>query len=199
MRIFEYAQLLLWLTTYILVVAECLKSKEPPILPLTAVILNLSQELLIAAGWIDKARYNAVFMVIIVCVAAGLAILGLWWRYLARRKYGVCVIVLTIAALFVAVIVQRPYFYRPYLKTLMIFGVDLIMAAVFVIAMATNRIRLNRLSAAIGITKLLGDLCAMIYYSKYGLQITIIGLVVLLLNSSYVVTLGARMQKQVKS
>lgn len=180
----DVLQVIFWTATYVSVIFYGIKYRNPPslLMPLLAGTLNFAWEvnaLIYRFEVLGKLNWGCLVWAIL-----DIAIYILNIRYLIIKSKKHSPIILYVLLLPIVGIVFYALFRLPNFngQLLTSFLIDLIMAAEFIIY--GKRISLHG-KFLIGITKLLGDLFAWLYYMRNSIPVMIIGAAVFLLNLFY--------------
>lgn len=166
---------LFWALTYVLVIVESHRSQAVPGIPVVAILLNLSWE---ASVVIFSSIKGNPFWGHFIWLALDIVI---WGQLVFKGKRRLCLTVLT----FALVLSQLCFLRLSRYMLISVFVIDLVMALAFLVELYRNQIRINGISFAIGIGKLLGDFCAWVV-NKSDRFVMICGALVLFINLIYV-------------
>lgn len=171
---FDALSIIFWGITYLLIVVFSVKnwSKKTPAIPYLPPILNLSWELVALFryhGW-GHIVWATLDVFVFMCSTA----------FIKKRKNRVGYVF----ALVLTTFLFNYIFNLEMGMLLSSFAIDLIMAVCYWID-KKNMLPDGR--TIIAVTKLLGDLSALIFYAKYSTVILVIGMCVLVLNTCYLI------------
>lgn len=170
---FDALQVVFWGITYILIVIFSIKNRSSKIrsISLLPPVLNFSWELnalIVSQGYWGHIVWFALDIFVVIACAA----------FIKGRK----IQILYLLALPPGALVFYPFFRMDMGMLMSSFVIDLIMAVCFFVE---RKKLLKDGKIIIAITKLLGDLAAVIHYASYSVIILIIGIIVFILNTAY--------------
>lgn len=172
---FDTIQIIFWGITYLLIIFYSIKNKlrRKVAIPLLPPVLNISWEvnaLIVSLGFWGHIVWLILDIFVFLCCV----------MTLKNRKSRI----LYSATLVFGFVMFFPLFYVNFGMLLSSFAIDIIMAICFWVE---RRKLLSDGRIIIAITKLIGDLSAMIYYAPRSEIVLIIGILVFILNVMYLI------------
>jgi len=183
----DILQAVFWSITYILLIVYAVKYKTHGI-PLSAICLNYAWETVALIQSLVKAtQFQPSIVIHIAWFTLDTVIVALFLFHETKLfenmgKKAVFLLAYAVSTVFLVIAFVHKY------MLLSCFGIDLIMAIAFLLFVFQKQMTHSLLGILIGVTKLIGDMCAWLYY-RFDPIVDVIGIIVLLCNMAYIAIL----------
>ena len=173
----DHLQILLWSLTYVLIIVSSIKEcknkgRYRPAIPYLAAAMNIGWE--VNAVIVHWSFWGNILWLALDVIIIGLNTGGLKTKREKVQYLGLCVLMIGVFKLL---------YMLPEGMLISCFTIDALQALLFVLQIR----KLSRIfRSTIGLTKMLGDLVAWLYYKDSAIVVNILGIAVLLLNLFYV-------------
>ena len=185
----DHFQAIFWSLTYILLIIHSLYYKNHGI-PLTAMLLNFAWETVALYNSLQGKTFSVVLITHLAWFFLDLVMVALFFVYETNIQENKCRKIYFLIAYIVCTICLVCLFNSGYML-LACFAIDIIMAVFFLLQLLFEYPTRNPLIYFIGVSKLLGDLCAWYYY-RDNLFIHEIGTCVFICNIIYIIILATQ-------
>lgn len=186
---YDYLQAIFWSLAYILIIVYNIRYKTLGI-PVISISSNFAWE---TVALINDIKSNSFDLIHVIWIALDILIVITYFVFCeplyTKHKFPLLLLYL------IEVIVFLIVFGRNNGMLLSSFVIDLTMAIEYVIYSLNKKLKFNYVLFAIFVTKLFGDLCAWLYYKAFDNQVLLIGIIVLLLNSTSTAIVALRIRK----